>query len=98
MKIKVLRKHIREGVQCVAWYCPVALAMKDRGLQYATVDATELCWTDKRGVRHAVKCSSKVWDFVEAFDQYGAGHVAPLEFELDPRAPSARLGEVGGER
>jgi hypothetical protein len=79
MKVKVTQEHIREGRAGFATCCPVALALKELGCEWAVVGTTDIrVLFEGEVIRKPLP--DKVTNFIRAFD---FNHpVDPMEFEL----------------
>lgn len=83
MIIKVTQKHIDNGVKNNCEACPVALAMKDKGMRDIRVMPNMFeCieFTSKAGLIHLRDMPNKVMEFVAKFDT--GKKVKPFEFRL----------------
>lgn len=80
MKISVTQAHIDNGVAGSCTHDPIALAMKEAGLEKPWVGVTYLCWR----VNHRdyfIRVPDSVLEFMKAFDN--RRDAEPFEFEVD---------------
>ena len=79
MKISVTQKHIDAGVRGSCSSDPIALAMREAGLDRPHVGPTYITWR-KDFKDYSVETPADVLEFMEQFDN--KGWVKPLDFEL----------------
>lgn len=86
--ITVKAKHIRHGIQETATFCPVALALKEAGIENVSVGNREINTTyyDNGIIKEerAYHCPRSVTRFVKKFDRKGKKAVKPFSFKLVP--------------
>ena len=78
VKIKVKQKHIDDGMRKSNSYCPIAMALKDRGYSNINVDQRSMIFETSRSRWYGylplvARC------FINNFDKKGDGK--PFEFE-----------------
>ena len=80
MKIKVERRHLREGVPEDETACPVALAIKEQvdWARDVEVDGLSILVRGETGT-DVRKCPREIAEYVEAFDN--GENLRPREFE-----------------
>jgi hypothetical protein len=79
MKISVNQKHIDIGVRGSCSSDPIALAMREAGLEKPHAGPSYISWR-KNNKDYFVPTPTDVLQFMEAFDN--KGHVKPFEFSL----------------
>lgn len=88
--IKVEQKHINKGKRGKCRFCPIALALKDRGLTHIFVDADTVSFI--RTVKHEGSWYTEIAGcdlprsarrFIKKFDKEGKNAVKPFNFYLD---------------
>lgn len=75
MKVKVTAKHIAKGLSGSTQYCPVALALKEKGFENAFVFET---YAVVKGAYHYFRRGTK---FIKDFDE--GKKVKPCTIELE---------------
>lgn len=79
MRIHVTQEHVDHGRQCSTMWCPVALALRDAGFDWAIVRSYEIT-VKKDGKEIAVPSTDEINDFECRFDN--GLMVGPTEFEV----------------
>jgi len=79
LKVKVLKKHIVNGLSCNSEDCPVALALRAKGCEYVTVNDDELSF-EFQGENYSIVPPKRVETFINRFDD--DINVKPFAFNL----------------
>jgi len=80
MKISITQHHIDIGVRGSCSSDPIALAMRDAGLEKPFASPTHLTWR-KNLKDYSVETPGDVVSFMESFDN--KGWVKPFDFSLE---------------
>ena len=83
MKVIVTEEHIKNGKRDDAFFCPIALAIKDLGIE--DFKKFMVLETDIYLYTAYIKLPPKAQYFIHAFDN-NRRSVKPFEFELDYKA------------
>lgn len=86
MIVKVTQEHIRKGVRCDQWSCPIAHALNEQTGHPGWTVHNEFAQTNDLSV--ALPFGARV--FVSSFDRNR--EVYPFEFELDLSAAEKEAG------
>lgn len=84
IKIKVTEKHLEKGERAAAFYCPIALALKDVVNDDTSAGVTYESIQFRLGIQtqtNKINTPKKVYDTMGRFDM--GKDVKPFEFELD---------------
>lgn len=80
MKVTVTQKHIDDGEVCNCTSCPIALALRDEGVQAPIVDARTTSFFRNNGSWCKYYLPPEARSFIHKFDN--GIKVEPIEFEL----------------
>ena len=90
MRVRVQRKHIREGKRKLSDCCPISLAIKDAGSpENGIVDLSGIQWKELNGDTFIETClPDQVQKFTHDFDK--GLPVKPFKFSLNPTSLTSR--------
>lgn len=81
MKIRVTKEHIKKGIRTSPSQCPVARALKAKGLVNVGVTEDDINWNKRGGPYQWAATPPTVTEFIRAFDKKQP--VKPFSFQLE---------------
>lgn len=82
MNINVTEQHIKDGCTRNSYFCPVARALKDAGLEEPSVSRAYIFFK-KNGRLHEINSPLSVHRFIHLFDNGYTCVIEPFSFELN---------------
>ena len=79
MIIEVTQQHINDGIKWEASFCPLALAVKEKGYENVIVDYNSITITDN-GIKFVYLMETPVIMWVSEFDN---DKILPCKFDLE---------------